>query len=180
MEINSYFCEKCNYITKRKSNYDRHLDSNKHKICMNEKISQYKCKLCYKSYDNFESLRRHLNRNHSSNNADSNNVNNELIKMMSVMVKETCNLAKQVCELNKQNLVINNNTNNTNNTNNYTNNNNNITKDNKSNLEEFSEIFFILFCYDLFDLTHNCLNDLFNNGYISEKNKQFLINEIDK
>jgi hypothetical protein len=54
------------------------------------------------------------------------------------------------------------------------------TKDNKTNLEEFSNIFFILFCYDLFDLMHNCLNDLFNNGYISENNKELLINEIEK
>lgn len=63
---------------------------------------------------------------------------------------------------------------------NQTNKNNYEENNEQNNLEELSNIFFILFCYDLFDLTHNCLNDLFNNGSISDKNTNLLIKEIEK
>ena len=50
----------------------------------------------------------------------------------------------------------------------------------ENNLEELSKIFFILFSYDLFDLTHDCLNELFNKGSISDNKTNILIKEIEK
>jgi hypothetical protein len=118
MEINSYFCNKCNYVTKRKANYERHLESSKHKTCIGEISREFKCSFCNKSYVNFESLRRHLTRFHQQNNYQNNNTD-EIIKMMSDVVKETCNLAKQVCEMNRQNVNINSNNTLNSNTNNF-------------------------------------------------------------
>jgi hypothetical protein len=55
-----------------------------------------------------------------------------------------------------------------------------VQTDEKNNLEKMSEIFFILFSYELFDLFHNCLIDLFNKNKISDENRDKLINELIK
>ena len=50
----------------------------------------------------------------------------------------------------------------------------------KNNLEKMKEIFFILFSYELFDLFHNCLIDLFNKNKISDENRDNLLNYLKK
>jgi len=50
----------------------------------------------------------------------------------------------------------------------------------KNNLEKMKEFFFILFSYELFDLFHNCLIDLFNKNKISDENTNNLINVMVK
>ena len=52
---NKYFCEKCNYLTCRYSQYERHLLTAKHKKITNDNknvpINEYYiCEKCNKSY----------------------------------------------------------------------------------------------------------------------------------
>ena len=59
----NYFCEKCNYVTSRKSQYDRHLTTRKHNISTNFNIlgsesSKYICE-CGKIYKERTGLYRH-------------------------------------------------------------------------------------------------------------------------
>jgi hypothetical protein len=57
MEKKVYECEKCNFETKIKQAYEKHLESGKHKTGKNkirsDKICPDKCELCnFKPYDN--------------------------------------------------------------------------------------------------------------------------------
>ena len=57
METNSYSCEKCKYTTIVKSNYSKHLLSNKH---INEEVvNNYECKSCNKMYKSNQGLWAH-------------------------------------------------------------------------------------------------------------------------
>ena len=57
-------CELCDYTTSRKSQYDRHLSTGKHKMLINankmltKSSNEYDC-ICGKSYNQFPSLSRH-------------------------------------------------------------------------------------------------------------------------
>ena len=57
-----FHCEKCNYSTSRQSQYDRHLQTDKHKIIQNStlKSSEAKwCCLCGKNYKHSSTLYAH-------------------------------------------------------------------------------------------------------------------------
>lgn len=51
---NNFFCEKCDYITSRKSSFEKHMSTVKHKMITNDNKSckgqMYKCTNCEKSY----------------------------------------------------------------------------------------------------------------------------------
>jgi hypothetical protein len=60
-----YYCEKCDYGTSKKSSYDDHVSSTKHKkaMCFNENLpkicSNFVCKNCNKKYKDNSGLWRH-------------------------------------------------------------------------------------------------------------------------
>ena len=67
----NYFCEKCNFISCKRSDWDRHTSTRKHKIRTNyadleqknaENVKNYVCKFCQKSYNARNSLWYHENK----------------------------------------------------------------------------------------------------------------------
>ena len=62
---NVYICEACHYITERKSNYEGHLITAKHKtatgshICQPISSSIYECEKCNKIYKDRTGLWKH-------------------------------------------------------------------------------------------------------------------------
>ena len=60
-----YFCQSCDYKTYRKSNYDEHLLTSKHKKSMNinenqqKSSTKYSCENCNKIYKDYSGLWRH-------------------------------------------------------------------------------------------------------------------------
>ena len=60
-KINEYYCEICNFITKRKNDYNRHLLTAKHKITIEGNIKAEKRIICNcgKEYKNRHGLSRH-------------------------------------------------------------------------------------------------------------------------
>ena len=58
-----YVCEKCNYITSKKCNYDKHLLSSKHATCShdNQKVAKgsHECIICNKYFNDRAGLWRH-------------------------------------------------------------------------------------------------------------------------
>jgi len=60
---NKYFCEKCDYITCKKCNYDKHLLSSKHenRSNNNQKVANnsYECNICNKCFNDRAGLWRH-------------------------------------------------------------------------------------------------------------------------
>jgi len=62
---NTYNCTFCDYITNKKSNYDRHLLSSKHKNNSNGlTIKQYNCEQCDKIFITRSALWKHNNKYH--------------------------------------------------------------------------------------------------------------------
>ena len=63
-----YTCNYCNYFTNKKSNYDRHLLSSKHKNNSNGlTIKQYNCEQCNKIFITRSALWKHNNKYHNNN-----------------------------------------------------------------------------------------------------------------
>jgi len=63
MEVKRFSCEKCNYNTAHKQNYERHLQSVKHLEVHEENIVCFSCDLCkYSTPDKFN-YERHLKSN---------------------------------------------------------------------------------------------------------------------
>jgi hypothetical protein len=63
-----YICNYCNYSTNKKSNYDRHLLSSKHKNNSNGlTIKQYNCEQCNKIFITRSALWKHNNKYHNNN-----------------------------------------------------------------------------------------------------------------
>ncbi len=66
---NKYVCEVCDYTTSRKSNYDKHLETDKHKISKNGNLEvakvansenyEYKCNYCKQQYKTNSGLWKH-------------------------------------------------------------------------------------------------------------------------
>lgn len=146
-------CRHCNYQTNRKSNYERHMQSSKHKINTEflkdmMENNPYKCLMCNKFYSNKNSLQKHNSRHHNNmnNTNNTNNTNNDdkinkLTDLVVQVVEQNTYLSRQICKLAKDT-----NNNNTNiNSNNTTTNNNrfsinvylNETCKNAMNINEF-------------------------------------------
>jgi uncharacterized C2H2 Zn-finger protein len=80
----NFFCENCNYTTTKKSDYNKHLLSNKHKI-NSQKF--YICKECQKVYKVKSSYYYHVKKCNTDNFSDS-DVKIELLKTKHELEKE--------------------------------------------------------------------------------------------
>ena len=112
-----FVCECCDYTTSRKSQYDRHLSTDKHKNQENEtdlkqeSSKKFVC-FCNKSFNSRTSLWRHKNNCSQENNEDP--TDKELILML---IKQNSQLIQQNAELVKNGThITTNNTNSHNNT----------------------------------------------------------------
>ena len=59
---NNFYCELCKYKTNRKSSYENHLLTKKHKnsnICNNNTQPKHQCEICNKKYKEYSGLWRH-------------------------------------------------------------------------------------------------------------------------
>ena len=133
---NKYCCEFCNYITERKSNFDNHLLSTKHKLSTNGNnfkqilSNKFECDICNKVYKDRTGLWRHKNKGicteindndeiiHSQYNTDSSKEELTAIKdLMKYLMKENSEMKNMILEVVKTG-TINNNSNNTTNSHN--------------------------------------------------------------
>ena len=128
-----YVCEKCDYMTCKKSSFQNHINSKKHnsvtnstpdnafyaKLC-SKKIKKYTCEFCSKEYGDRAGLWRHkkkcsndekLNNNYKQSDFVSSKTDNEVIMLL---IKENSELKNMMME------VIKNGTHNTTNSNNKT------------------------------------------------------------
>jgi hypothetical protein len=142
-----FHCEKCNYNTSRKSQYDRHLLTDKHYRLQNpiskkfdtEKLYECDCGKAYKHYSTLHTHKKHCDYIGSSK-INSNKIEESEIKLLTNLVlevvkqnselvvknneaqkqnQELTNKIVEICKVNTiNNTLINNNSNNTNNTNN--------------------------------------------------------------
>jgi hypothetical protein len=114
-DLNKQFgCEKCNYYTNNKKDYDKHLLTLKHTKEENEIIQEdktsynYNCD-CGKEYKHRQGLWKHKKTHNCNVNAelsnDDNNVNDNtlLTNLVIEVVKNNNSLQKQCLELQKQN-----------------------------------------------------------------------------
>ena len=140
---NKYLCEKCNYVTSSKKDYNKHLSTAKHKILTNtDEIgikSQFHCCDCGKEYKHRQSLWAHkkvcvLN----EPTADNTMIHQPITSMDSRLVVELLKQNKEFKELiidqNKQIIDLAKNSGNTTNNNITT---NNTTNNNRFNLNVF-------------------------------------------
>ena len=93
-----YHCEKCNYITSKKYNYNKHLSTPKHILAIdgNEKVAKsskfHICENCNKAYKDSSGLWKHNKICHSNNNSkhiDKDEIIMMLLKQNSELIKET-------------------------------------------------------------------------------------------
>jgi hypothetical protein len=100
----NFSCNKCNYSTYRKSQYLRHLSTNKHKNVSEHVKKKFIC-ICGKEYKHDSSYYKHkkkcVQNNSESNNTEINNQQstNELVLHL---LNENMELQKQITELCKE------------------------------------------------------------------------------
>ena len=136
----SFFsCEKCDYVTSSKKDYNKHINTNKHKINENQcfsipksqKIPTCKC-VCGKVYKDHSGLWRHKKKctETDSDNAELNEQQNETADLIKYLMKENSDFKQMIIEQNKQMIEMS--------KNNSITNNNNINSHNKTfNLQLF-------------------------------------------
>jgi hypothetical protein len=97
-----YYCRDCNYNFKRKQNYEKHLETAKHKIVMSTKKKDLRvCPGCSKYFSHRSSLSRHK--------TICGNIKTDDI--VDILQKENEELRKKIEKLEKTNHITNNNTN---------------------------------------------------------------------
>ena len=131
-----YYCEKCDYITSKKSNYNNHCNSKKHSFNILSTKStnikpilspkKYHCDMCNKYYTDRSGLWKHkkfcLKNEKEKNNDDNNFYEGINIKDKDALVlhllKQNGDLQKSLIEMSKDKSVTNSHNTNSNNTNN--------------------------------------------------------------
>ena len=105
----NFVCESCDYVTCRKSQYERHLSTSKHKNTTNTTINttnlvpksseNYICE-CGKEYKHHSSLWSHKKKCNSTNDTDNNNNEiKELKELMKYLMKENSELKTMMFEV---------------------------------------------------------------------------------
>jgi len=107
---NKYYCDICDYKTERKSNFDNHLMSAKHKKEINgtnfkQKLSNcYICNNCNKLYQTSAGLWKHKNKNKCNENKVEIQNNNTLDdpsdkQLMMMLIKDNSEMKKMMMEV---------------------------------------------------------------------------------
>ena len=116
-----YYCEKCDYTTDRKSNFDNHNLSAKHIKSMNSNVIKQKlstdhiCEICNKKYKDYSGLWRHKKKCPKEVSETNKEVDISDKNLIITLIQQNQELQKQNNEIQKQMLeVIKNGTNNTN------------------------------------------------------------------
>ena len=116
-----YYCEKCDYTTDRKSNFDNHNLSAKHIKSMNSNVIKQKlstdhiCEICNKKYKDYSGLWRHKKKCPKEFSETNKEVDISDKNLIITLIQQNQELQKQNNEIQKQMLeVIKNGTNNTN------------------------------------------------------------------
>ena len=105
----NFVCESCDYVTCRKSQYERHLSTSKHKNTTNtttnttnlvpKSSENYICE-CGKEYKHHSSLWSHKKKCNSTNDTDNNNHEiKELKELMKYLMKENSELKTMMFEV---------------------------------------------------------------------------------
>ena len=115
-----YTCDLCDFICYKKSNYETHLLSSKHKNRVKlsnfekQPCNQFICENCNKTYKARNSLWYHIKKCHSvddeTNNTKNEPTDKELIMILMKENSEMKNLVLEVCQKIQPNNIINNNT----------------------------------------------------------------------
>jgi len=116
-----FYCEKCDYKSNKKSDFEKHLQTIKHNAqkCskMLTKSRQYQCH-CGKEYKHLQSFNRHQKFCiQDENTQDKKDINTDYKEMFINMMNENKELRKTITDMVPK--IGSNNTNNTNNTNNF-------------------------------------------------------------
>jgi hypothetical protein len=108
---NKFVCEKCNYHTCRKSQYERHNSSTKHQNNMDilqnttifvQPVPDYICENCSKIYKHHSSLWNHKKKcNNGSNHNHNHNNNDKLLEIIVQQSKDNKGLQELLIEQNK-------------------------------------------------------------------------------
>ena len=136
---NIFHCEKCNYTTSRKYNFNLHIDSIKHKSTIKTtkdnnplvKVSkQYECSICNKIFNDRAGLWRHNKKCVKTNSNIHQNVKDDKDELIMMLIKDNSELKNMMMEVIKNDKseltnmmmeVIKNGTHNTSNTNSHNN-----------------------------------------------------------
>jgi hypothetical protein len=117
--IVEYFCEKCDYKTKKKGNYNMHIKTEKHLRTYNGDVYTWECE-CGKKYKYDSGLSRHKKGCNKVNNEGDSSTDGNLTKIVTTLVEENKELRKMIADMipkignnNTNNNTMNNNNNNT-------------------------------------------------------------------
>jgi len=101
---NKYCCEKCDYVTDRKSNFNNHLLSAKHKMEINgsnikQKLSNnFCCEKCNKMYQTHAGLWKHTKKCNKPSVTDSNADSFDKDQLILMLIKQNAELIKETSE----------------------------------------------------------------------------------
>ena len=99
----SFYCEKCDYGTCKKSNYNNHLRSAKHKNSMFSNdfkpilSSKFTCHQCNKEYKDYSGLWRHKKKCNKENNEEK-----DVNKLVTYLMQENAEFKQLLIDQNKQ------------------------------------------------------------------------------
>ena len=133
-----FCCNNCDYTTCKKSSFDKHNESKKHKnnvlttpdnvlVAKSCSVKKYACEICEKCFCDRAGLWRHKKKctNTESENVELNEHQNKTVDLIKYLMKENTEFKQMIIEQNKQMIEMSKN-------NSITNNNNNINSNNKS------------------------------------------------
>ena len=164
-----FICEKCDYHTSRKSQYTRHISTDKHKKLhldtdLVQKVPHHECINCGKNYKHHSSLYKHKQKCSKDKN------------IMKFLIQENKDLKNIVLEVCKQLQTTNINTNANANTNIVTNNNNNTFNLNFFLNEQCKDAINISDFVNSFQLQLSDLETTGKIGYVDGISKLFIRN----
>ena len=117
----AFFCEKCNYTTSRKSQFDRHISTAKHKKALGTTIlvpkgsKPYRCDICKQTYEHHSSLWKHQQKCqtefHGIVTTGDNPVDNDVVRMLIKENRELKDIMMEVVKNGTHNNITNTHTN---------------------------------------------------------------------